>query len=230
MTEATIPAADGANASMRTRERILSVAANLYVVRGHDGFSFGDIAGEIGTTRANIHHHFGNKRQLMAELIERFVTDAEARITHHWTSANTTFSQRLAAQRDDLRRFYDRFNPAQGDRNVWSPLSRLRLDLPVLGDLAARALERVDRVYDSCLRPAIADAVRSGEFAPDTPVADVARILRVMLLSVGPMTQDSGSFREIERLFAAIDRMIVAAWGRPTRVSRPRRTRAGSRK
>src|SRR5690606_34650428 len=53
-----------------TREKIKAVAAELYVLRGHDGFSFGDIAGAIGTTRANIHHHFGSKRQLMEELIE----------------------------------------------------------------------------------------------------------------------------------------------------------------
>src|SRR5438876_9880325 len=35
-----------------TRERIRAIAEDLYVLRGHDGFSFGDIAAEIGTTRA----------------------------------------------------------------------------------------------------------------------------------------------------------------------------------
>jgi AcrR family transcriptional regulator len=212
MNEASILTEDGPRAP--TRERIRSVAANLYVVRGHGGFSFGDIAEAIGTTRANIHHHFGNKRQLMSELIERFVADAESRITHHWTGASTTFSGRFTAQLEDLRRFYDRFNPAPGDRNVWSPLARLRLDLAVLGELAAHALERMDRIYDSCLRHAVAEAVKSGEFVAATPVEDVARVLRVTLLSCAPMTQDSGSFREIERLFAAVERMIVAAWGR----------------
>jgi AcrR family transcriptional regulator len=47
-----------------TRERIKAIAEDLYVLRGHDGFSFGDIAEAVGTTRANIHHHFGNKRRL----------------------------------------------------------------------------------------------------------------------------------------------------------------------
>ncbi|WP_352696356.1 TetR family transcriptional regulator [Mesorhizobium sp. M0152] len=35
------------------------IAAEFHVLRGHDRFSFGDIATAIGTTRANIHHHFG---------------------------------------------------------------------------------------------------------------------------------------------------------------------------
>jgi hypothetical protein len=46
------------------------------------------------------------------------------------------------------------------------------------------------------------------------PVDDVARMLRVILLSCAPMTQDSGSFREIEHLFAALGRTIAVAWGR----------------
>ena len=49
-----------------TRERIRHVAEELYVLNGHDGFSFGDVAAAVGTTRANIHHHFGNKQRLMA--------------------------------------------------------------------------------------------------------------------------------------------------------------------
>ena len=60
------------------------MAGDLYVLRGHDGFSFADIAETIGTTRANIHHHFGSKSRLMDELIEQFATDAVTRIEHHW--------------------------------------------------------------------------------------------------------------------------------------------------
>ncbi|HKW82620.1 MAG TPA: TetR/AcrR family transcriptional regulator [Burkholderiaceae bacterium] len=198
-----------------TRERIRAIAGDLYVLHGHDGFSFGHIADAIGTTRANIHHHFGDKRQLMSELIDRFVSDAEERIVSNWTQPGASFNDRMAAQVDDLRRFYARYNPAPGDRNVWSPLSRLRLDLPVLGDLAVGALRRVDKVYDRCLRAAVAEAVQRGEFVPETPVDDIARVLKVSLSSCGPLTQDSGNFREVEKFLATIARMIQAAWQRP---------------
>lgn len=201
------------------RQQILQVAEDFYVLRGYDGFSFAHIAEAVQTTRANIHHHFGDKLQLMAELIEKFATNAEQRIAHHWTQVDGSFARRLDAQLDDLRVFYNRFNDKPGARNVWSPLSRLRLDLAVLGPLAGNALHRVDLAYDRCLRRAVLDAITRDELVVLTPVDDVSRMLRVMLLSCAPMTQDSGNFSEIEKLFATMQRMIFAAWGRPERPS-----------
>ena len=197
------------------RQQILLVAEDFYVLRGYDGFSFAHIAEAVQTTRANIHHHFGDKPQLMSELIEKFASNAEQRIAHHWTQVDGSFSKRLKAQLDDLRVFYNRFNNTPGARNVWSPLSRLRLDLAVLGSLAGEALHRVDLTYNGCLRKAVMDAIASGECVLSTPVDDVSRMLRVMLLSCAPMTQDSGNFHEIEKLFASMQRMIFAAWGQP---------------
>ena len=197
------------------RQQILLVAEDLYVLRGYEGFSFAHIAEAVQTTRANIHHHFGDKLQLMAELIEKFASNAEQRIAHHWTKVDGSFAKRLEAQLDDLRDFYQRFNREPGARNVWSPLSRLRLDLAVLGSLASDALHRVDLAYERCLREAVDDAIAHKELVASTPVEDVSRMLRVMLLSCAPMTQDSGNFSEIEKLFATMQRMIFAAWGMP---------------
>ena len=201
---------DSGDAAGGTRDRIKAVAAELYVLRGHEGFSFGDIAAAIGTTRANIHHHFGSKQQLMRELIEDFASNAEARIERCWRAGRATFAERLAMQLADLRRFYDRFNKSDGDRHVWSPLSRLRHDLPTLGDEAVAALERVNRTYDLCLRHAVGEAAKAGRLRPGTDVEDVVRVLRVTLLSCPPMTQDSGRFEEIELLFRALGRLISA--------------------
>jgi AcrR family transcriptional regulator len=196
------------------RERIRAVAEEFYVLRGYAGFSFGDIASALGTTRANIHHHFGSKQRLVAELVEGFTADALRRIAACWEAGDRSLADRMQAQLDDLRRFYRRFNRSPGERNVWSPLAHLRLDLPALGELAADALERIDRAYDAQLRHAVTAAIRTGELEPETPVDDVARILRVTLLSCAPMTQDSGSFAEVERLFAGRERLLLAAWGR----------------
>jgi AcrR family transcriptional regulator len=189
-----------------TRDRIRTVASDLYVLNGVDGFSFGDIAAATGMTRANIHHHFGSKRKLMSELVEGYCADAEARIERFWASGSASFSERIAMQLANLRSFYDRYNREPGDRNLWSPLSRVRHDLPALG--AEAALERVNRSYDRSLRCGIEAAVAAGELRPDLDVGEVVRILRVTLLACPPMTQDSGSFEEIEALFAALARLI----------------------
>ena len=198
--------------SLSTRDRIKSVAATLYVLRGHDGFSFGDIATSIGTTRANIHHHFGNKRQLMDELIEDFVANAEMRIRQSWITGSSTFFDRLDLQLEDLRSFYDRFNAKEGERNMWSPLSRLRHDLAFLGQPAERALERVNKVYDESLRFAVEQARASGELSSETCTGMLVQLLRVTLLSCPPMTQDTGSFAEVSKTFEALACVIRSAW------------------
>jgi AcrR family transcriptional regulator len=196
-----------------TRDRVKAVAKDLFVLRGCNGFSFGDIAAAVETTRANIHHHYGSKSNLLEEIIPEFVIDAEKRIAAHWLDGDIPFAQRLQRQVADLRTFYIKYNPRSGDRNVWSPLSRIRLDLAVLGGLASEALEQTDRVYNSTLTRAITNAIAHGELEPDTPVADVARLLRVTILSCAPMTQDTGRFEELEELFQTLERTIVAAWG-----------------
>ncbi len=199
-------------AATPTRERIRALAAELYVTRGYEGFSFADIAQAVGVTRANIHHHFGSKARLMAELIGGFADDATRRVGGHWAEGDVAFFDRFTLQLDDLRRFYARFNPNDGDRNVWSPVSRLRLDLQVLGEEAAQALLRVSRAYDASLREAVCRGIARGELRTETPVAEVALVLRVTLMSCGPVTQDSGSFAEVERLIAALQRTVAAAW------------------
>jgi AcrR family transcriptional regulator len=200
------------NEAQSTRDRIKQVAAEFYVLRGHDGFSFGDIAAEIGTTRANIHHHFGSKRQLMEALIADFAGNAEARITRFWTTPGVPFLDRLQMQLDDLRRFYEHFNAEKGDRNMWSPLSRLRHDLPVLGAAAEQALEHVNRVYDQILRQAVDEAIAAGELSSDTPKDKLVHLMRIMLMSCPPMTQDTGGFDPVAKTFDALAIAIRAAW------------------
>ena len=55
-----------------TTVRILDVAERLLQVRGYNGFSYGDVAGELDITRAALHYHFKGKAELGQALIERY--------------------------------------------------------------------------------------------------------------------------------------------------------------
>ena len=55
-----------------TTSRILDVAERLLQVRGYNGFSYGDVASELGITRAALHYHFPGKGELGQALIERY--------------------------------------------------------------------------------------------------------------------------------------------------------------
>jgi TetR/AcrR family transcriptional repressor of nem operon len=62
-----------------TRTRILDTAERLVQMRGFNGFSYADVAGELGVTKASLHYHFPGKAELGEALIarytERFATE-----------------------------------------------------------------------------------------------------------------------------------------------------------
>jgi TetR/AcrR family transcriptional regulator, transcriptional repressor for nem operon len=57
-----------------TSERILDVAERLVQVRGFNGFSYADIASQLGVTKASLHYHFPGKAELGDALIVRYST------------------------------------------------------------------------------------------------------------------------------------------------------------
>jgi TetR/AcrR family transcriptional regulator, transcriptional repressor for nem operon len=59
-------------ASTGTAQRILDVAELLVQRCGYNGFSYADIAGELGVTKASLHYHFASKAELGEALIERY--------------------------------------------------------------------------------------------------------------------------------------------------------------
>jgi TetR/AcrR family transcriptional regulator, transcriptional repressor for nem operon len=69
---------NGARATGRGRDdegtaaRILDVAEALVQVRGFNGFSYADIAAELGITKAALHYHFASKADLGEALLARY--------------------------------------------------------------------------------------------------------------------------------------------------------------
>jgi TetR/AcrR family transcriptional repressor of nem operon len=55
-----------------TSERILDAAERLVQTRGFNGFSYADIAAELGVTKAALHYHFRNKADLGQALVVRY--------------------------------------------------------------------------------------------------------------------------------------------------------------
>jgi TetR/AcrR family transcriptional regulator, transcriptional repressor for nem operon len=55
-----------------TAERVLDAAEALVQVRGFNGFSYADVAAELGMTKAGLHYHFPGKAELGEALIVRY--------------------------------------------------------------------------------------------------------------------------------------------------------------
>lgn len=55
-----------------TRARILDAAERLVQTRGFAGFTYAQIADELGITKASLHYHFAGKADLGLALIDRY--------------------------------------------------------------------------------------------------------------------------------------------------------------
>src|SRR5579862_8457330 len=59
-------------ATAGTADRILDIAEGLVQTRGFNGFSYADVAAELGITKASLHYHFASKADLGEALITRY--------------------------------------------------------------------------------------------------------------------------------------------------------------
>jgi len=57
-----------------TAAKILDIAERLVQVRGFNGFSYADVAAELGVTKSALHYHFSGKAELGDALIVRYAT------------------------------------------------------------------------------------------------------------------------------------------------------------
>ena len=62
------------NGDTDTATAILDIAERLVQRRGFNGFSYADIAAELGITKASLHYHFPGKAELGESLIARYAT------------------------------------------------------------------------------------------------------------------------------------------------------------
>lgn len=68
------PGRPGRPDTPQSTDGILDVAERLLQTRGYNGFSYADIAADLGVTKASLHYHFATKAALGHALIERYAT------------------------------------------------------------------------------------------------------------------------------------------------------------
>jgi TetR/AcrR family transcriptional repressor of nem operon len=67
---------------MEMREQILASAQRLVQQRGFNGFSYADVAEEVGIRKASLHHYFPGKTDLGQALIDSYTAQLEQALRH----------------------------------------------------------------------------------------------------------------------------------------------------
>lgn len=175
---------------MDTKEHILASAQRLVQQRGFNGFSYADIADEVGIRKASLHHHFASKADLGVALVESYAAqfdDALARIDCACTSAHDKLAAYVAIYRATLA----------GDRICMCGMlatEALTLDtsmLPKLKRFFARNTEWLAQV--------LAEGRSQGVFAFDGAAADHARVALSTLQGASLVCRSSGDIDAFDR-------------------------------
>jgi TetR/AcrR family transcriptional repressor of nem operon len=140
-----------ANAAASTREQLVSHAQTLIRQRGYNGFSYRDLAEQIGVKTASIHYHFPSKDDLLLAAVEDYT---------HKSAAVLQMLNEVENAVDRLDRFALRLvNAPSGQICMCGMLSA---DLASLSDRVRDALQSFYRLNERWLAKVVADGVKDG--------------------------------------------------------------------
>jgi len=158
---------------MDTRTTLLDHAERAVRQRGYNGFSYADLARDVGIRKASIHHHFPKKADLAFSLIERYAGRVSERL------AEICAREPTAAAR--LRAYHQLYRAAlAGGAQVCLCVAfsagRDSLTDPVLEQLNAFHRDSVD-----WLQTVFEQAAQDGSVAaPSDPQAEARATLALM--------------------------------------------------
>ena len=209
------------------RAKIKSLALDLLVQNGYRGMSFGDLAEEIGTTRANIHHHFGNKQNLVEEVVVDYIRETNSVVSSIWLDPDVALVDKINKNLEFNVKRYSRYNRRGREGRPWSLITRMRQDSQLLTPRCHDALDEFATHLLACMTEAVKIAIRRKEFAANLPVDDVALQLFSIANTSPLITQDSGNFERLRELYVGFARIITHAFGK-NRKSPPKRRAASN--
>ncbi|MBC7138944.1 MAG: TetR/AcrR family transcriptional regulator [Defluviimonas sp.] len=188
------------------RERILSIAAELFSQKGYSGALVSELAKMIGVTKPFIYYYMKNKQDILEQI-------CIATIDLPHLVMEEVFSQDLSPT-DSLYTFVRRFATVQGiNQNYVSVFFREELNLSP--DVRQYVIGR-RREFDERLEDLLRKGVETGEFRiADVPVT--ARAIAGMVCWIFNWYRPEGrlSLEEVSRLFADLTLNMVDARRRP---------------
>lgn len=168
MRRAGRPAADVAAA---TRARILDAAQRLIQDHGYNGFSYRDVAAEVGIRAPTIHHYFPAKSDLAAALVERYAA-AIAGLHEEISRGEPKAWKRLA-------RYFEAMRRLMVEKRQLCLCGVLAMEANSLPENVRRAVDR----FFADNRAWVAEQLRQAKAARDVDFAGSAEDAAAMIVS-----------------------------------------------
>jgi AcrR family transcriptional regulator len=192
-----------------TKQAIKTIALELLVRHGYRGVSFGDISAELGTTRANIHYHFGSKQTLVDEVLRDYIRSTLDALRTIWSVGDLDIVGKFDAMIDYSRARFLHFNPAGSRGHPWSLIARLRQDADLLSPDGRQLLGQFSDDLSAIFTEALTVAHRSGELGPNTDPSDAALLLAAIADNAAPITLALGGFERLQQTYMSLRQMMI---------------------
>lgn len=211
-----LPAVEVADAGRDMKLRIQAAAEELLVRRGVSGCTFAVIAEQLGITRANIHYHFGNKGDLIDQVIAQYLDLVTGRFRAIWEDETidlaTKFERTIQLNRD---RYYH-FNP-RNEGEGWSLITRMRGEEDALSPSSVAVLRRYSKDVAAAVTVGLKHSIKVGELKADAPVEEICVQLVNIVSCAGLTTRDALNFDRLDEVYRAFLKMLLAAYGSDAR-------------
>ena len=170
--------------SMDTRQRILDSAQRLTQTRSFEGFSFQDIADEIGIRKASLYHHFESKDDVAVAMLQRAAD---------WVRAQFKKAEGREP-RERLEAYFDLFREIHGKAERMCPGGSFAAVFDAVSSPVQASLHRFAKMHIDWLEEVVRDGVEQGQFSiGDQRPRDVAAQILASVqgaLLVGRLSSD----------------------------------------
>jgi TetR/AcrR family transcriptional repressor of nem operon len=140
---------------MDTRQKILNVAQRLIQTRSFHGFSFQDIAEEVGIRKASLYHYFDSKDAVAISVLERATG---------WVTGELAQADGRAAS-DRLERYFDLFATLHGKGERMCPGGSFASLFDAVSSPVQRTLHAFSKMHLDWLEDVVREGVEQGQFA-----------------------------------------------------------------
>ena len=171
---------------METRTKILNSAQRLIQTRSFEGFSFQDIADEVGIRKASLYHHFDSKDAVAIAVLKRGAD---------WVTGQLDATKELAPPQR-LERYFDLFHDLHGKAERMCPGGSFASVFGAVSPAVQRALHAFTKMHLDWLEGVVREGAALGAFeiggqAPRDVALQIFSSVQGALLT-GRLTADPG--------------------------------------
>ena len=182
---------------MNTKTQLLDSAERVARMRGYDGFSYADLASDVGIRKASVHHHFPTKADLALALIRRYrqrIADNLERMA----SQHSTASKRLMA-------FIEMYRAAMGDGEALCLCVSLSIGQRSLTGPVLEEMELFHRDGLTWLTEQFALGLEDGTVSDVIDPADEAAACQATMEGAQLLARAAGSLAPFDRSVRALE-------------------------